>query len=233
MCDALHAILRRLTRNIGLLGSIGAGCMLAAGASAAPTPTLFRLTLAGTARATWTYTGAPSDDGSCETTETSEGTRTAKFRSAEVVVRIAGGRVLPTDLGGVAGTVSTVGSNSTERTCGGVGRATIADCVASKRSFVGAKVRVEGSREALAIGAIRNLRLRRAICPFEPPQVESRPVGPVPSPLRLPARTLTNGRIARLTLQASATRRTTFASPEAGQLDERSDWTLTFVRVQP
>ena len=95
---------------------------MAARASAAPAPTLFHLKVVGTAHQEWSFTAAPVAEGACRRTETSEGIREVKFRTKKpVTVRLEGGRVLPVVVGGIAGTVTLGGSNTTERICGGTG----------------------------------------------------------------------------------------------------------------
>src|SRR6266581_1378964 len=82
-----------------LLGLVGAACVVAAYASAAPAPTNFRLTIVGTARQEWTFSAAPVTSGDCRQTETSEGIRTVRFRTTvPATVRLAAGRVLPVDV---------------------------------------------------------------------------------------------------------------------------------------
>ena len=88
-----------LRRQLGLLGLLGVACVVAAQASAAPAPTLFRLTIVGTAHQEWSVTSAPVDTDGCRRTVTSEGTRTATFRTGTaVIVRVVAGRVLPVDV---------------------------------------------------------------------------------------------------------------------------------------
>ena len=225
--------LGRLARDTGLLGLLAASCVLAAGARAAPAPTLFRVTLVGTTTQQWTHTSAPVDDGVCRRTELSEGIRTARFRTSRpVVVRLLGGRVLPVDVRGIGGTVTLGGANMRNENCGGVGSSVIADCVETKRSFAGARARVAGPRPGvLNLGVVRNVRLRRSDCPREPVEVIQRALGPAPGPLRLPKAALNEQRLTRMTLRGSRTQRTVYVSPEEGRLEERSEWTLTFVRI--
>jgi hypothetical protein len=163
-----------------------------------------------------------------------EGIRTAKFRTRRpIVVRLLGGRVLPVDLRSLAGTVTLGGANTTDEDCAGIGSSVISDCAQTKRSFAGAGARIASPRPGvLALEAVRNVRLRASDCPREPVDVMRRPLGPAPGPLRLPKEALMEQRLTRLTLRGSRTQRKTYASPEEGRLEERAQWTLTFVRVK-
>jgi hypothetical protein len=223
-----------LARNIGLLGLLAATFVLAAGATATPAPTLFRVTVVGTAHQDWTYTAPPVKTGDCSRTEKSEGIRNATFRTTRpIVAGLSGGRVLTVDLRGIAGTVTLAGANTTEDACaGGTGTAKIADCVQSRRSFAGARVRLASpQRGIVAMGLIRNAALAMSACPTEPADVRRRPLGPAPGALRLPQAALTEQRISSMTLSGSRTQRKTYASPEAGRLVERVQWRVTFTRV--
>ena len=226
--------MRRLRRNAGLLGLLGLTCVAVASAAAAPAPTLFRVAIAGSAHQDWAYTAAPAQLGECSRKEMSEGIRDAKFATKRsVVVRLAGGRVLPVDVGGINGTVLLGGANTTEEQCGVTGTARIADCAQTRRSFANARVRISSPRPGvLTLTPIRNIRLRTSDCPTEPVDVTRRPLGPVPGPLKLPKAALMEQRVSSITLSGSRTQRKTFASPEAGRLEERAEWTLTFVRLK-
>ncbi len=222
-----------LQRNLGLLGLAGVACVVAAHASAAPTPTLFRLTIVGTVHQEWSFTAAPVATGNCRRTETSEGIRTARFRTrAPVVVRLAGGRVLPADVRGIAGTVTLGGANTTKDTCDGSTDHT-ADCAQTKRAFTGASVHAVSTRPGVVtLNRIANVRLATADCPLEPPDVRIHPLGPAPNLVRLPSEALTERRVARINLRVSRTQHKVYGSPERGTLDESAEWTLTFVRVK-
>jgi hypothetical protein len=208
-------------------------CGVAAHASAAPAPTLFRLTVVGTAHQEWSFTAAPVPDGACRRTETSEGIRDVKFRTKRpVIVRLSGGRVLPVVVGGITGTVTLGGANTTERTCGASGTRQIADCVQTKRSFAGATLSAASPRPGvLGLKNIAKVDLATADCPLEPADVIIRPLGPTPKLLRLPKAALTERRVARLTVGATRTQRKLYGAPESGHLDERSQWNLRFDRV--
>lgn len=223
-----------LWRKIGLLCLLAVPCGAAAHASASPAPTLFRLTIVGTARQEWSFTGAPEVSGDCRRTETSEGIRTATFRTrAPVIVRFAGGRVLPVDVRGILGKVTLGGANTTEETCtGGGGSSKIADCARTRRVFTGATVHAASPRPGVvAFKGIANVRLATAGCPREPADVRRRPLGPPLNLVRLPKVALMENRLARLTLRAIRNRRKVYGSPEQGRLVERVEWTLKFVRA--
>ena len=209
------------------------GCGVAARASAAPAPTLFHLKVVGTAHQEWSFTAAPVAEGACQRTETSEGIREVKFRTKKpVTVRLEGGRVLPVVVGGIAGTVTLGGANTTERICGGTGTTQTADCAQTKRSFAGATLRIASPRPGvLDLKTIAKVRLATADCPREPADVILRPLGPLPKLLRLPKAALTERRVARITVGATRTQRKRYGTPESGHLDERSQWSLRFDRA--
>jgi hypothetical protein len=163
-----------------------------------------------------------------------EGIRTGTFRTSRpILVRLLGGRVFATDARGIAGTVVLGGANTTEEKCGPTGTAKIADCVQTRRSFAAARVRISSPRRGVvALGSVRNVRLRRADCPTEPVDVLRRQLGPIPGPLNLPKVALMEQNVASITLSGSRSARKIYASPEAGRFEERAEWTLTFVRVK-
>jgi hypothetical protein len=208
-------------------------CSAAAHASAATTPTLFRLTIVGTAHQEWSVTAAPVVSGDCRRTETSEGIRTATFRTRKsVIVRVAGGRVLPVDVRGILGKVTLAGANTTEEVCGGVGSSKIADCAQTSRAFTGATVHAASPRPGfVAFKGVANVRLATADCPLEPADVRRRPLGPPLNLVRLPKEALMEQKLARINLRATRNRRKVYGSPEQGRLVERIEWTLKFVRV--
>ena len=220
-------------RNLGLLALIGVACVVATHATAAPAPTLFRLTIVGIAHQEWSFTAAPVESGDCRKTETSEGIRTASFRTrAPVVVRLLGGRVLAVDVRGISGTVTLGGVNTTEEICGDVSTGQTADCARTKRAFSRASVHAASLRPGVVtVSQITNVRLATADCPREPTEVRRRPLGPAPNLVRLPREALMERRVARINLRASRTLHTVYSSPEEGRLDESAEWTLTFVRV--
>lgn len=212
---------------------LAVACGGAAHASAAPAPTIFRLTVAGTAHEEWSFTAAPVTEGTCARTDTSEGIRDVTFRTTKpVAVRLAGGRVLPVVIRGLAGTVTLGGANTTERVCGTTGTTQTADCAQTKRSFTGATVRIVSPRPGvLALKSISRVRLAPADCPLEPVEVIARPLGPLLKVLRLPKAALKERRLARITVGATRTQRSAYAAPQSGQLDERSKWSFAFDRA--
>jgi hypothetical protein len=206
---------------------------MAAHASAAPAPTLFRLTIVGTGHEEWSFTAAPVQDGACRQTETSEGIRDVTFRTRKpVTVRLRGGRVLPVTVKGIGGTVTLGGANTIERVCGTTGTTQTADCAQTKRSFKGATIRAMSPRPGvLTLKGIANVRLAVADCPRELADVIKRPLGPLPNQLHLPKSALMERRLARITVGATRTQRSVYGAPQSGHLDERSRWNLRFDRV--
>lgn len=226
----------RLERDVPLLVVlIGIVCLMAASAAAAPAPAVFRLSISGTAHQEWDHTAAPTPAGDCMRTVRSEGIRDVRLHTARpALIRVAAARVLRVDVRRLSGTVSLSGANTISDACGTERRETIQDCVMTKRSFKGGSLGLL-SRKAGSITLLpaRNVHLRNVTCPREPADVAAAPLGPVPGPLRVSTATLANRRIARITLTASASRRRTYGAPEAGRIEQRSVWTLTFTRVQP
>jgi hypothetical protein len=206
---------------------------MAAHASAAPAPTLFRLKLTGSAHEEWSFTAAPVTEGDCRRTDTSDGIRDVTFRTKKPVrVRISGGRVLPVVIRGVVGTVTLGGANTTERICGPTGTTQTADCAQTKRAFTGATVRAASPRPGvLALKSIANVHLAKAECPLEPGDVTMRPLGPLPKLLRLPKSALRERKLARITVGVTRTQRSVYAAPQSGQLSERSRWNFRFERA--
>jgi len=223
-----------LRRQLGLLGLLGVACVVAAQASAAPAPTLFRLTIVGTAHQEWSVTSAPVDTDGCRRTVTSEGTRTATFRTGTaVIVRVVAGRVLPVDVHGILGKVTLVGANTTDEVCGGTPKSKTADCAPTTRAFTGGTVHAASSRPGIvAFNGIENVRLAAADCPLEPADVRRRPLGPPLNLVRLPKETLIEKKLAGVNLHATRTRRKVYGTPEQGHLVETVDWKIKFVRAQ-
>jgi hypothetical protein len=227
--------LGRLRRNLGLLCLVGIACSAAAHASAAPAPALFRLTIVGFAHQEWSVTAAPIVTGECRRTETSEGIRSATFRTrVPVTVRIAGGRLLPVVVRGIQGKVTLAGANTTKETCGEAGTSKIADCAQTMRAFTRATVHATSSRPGVVtFKGVANVRLATADCPVEPADVVRRPLGPPLNLVRLPKETLTGEKLASIKLSATRGRRKVYGSPQQGRLVERVEWTLKLVRVHP
>lgn len=214
---------------------MGSASVAAAGASAAARTDLFVLTLVGTASAEWDYTAAPTPENhECSKTERTEGLRSVRFRSRPTRVRIVDGRLVGVDLRGVRGTVTLGGAETTETTCPvGESSAEIRDCVTTRRSFTGAAVRLSSPAHGrLAFGAVRGVRLAPADCPDEIAAVRRAPAGLSPNPIRLPLDRLTDPQALRVITHVSVQRDVPFAAPEAGSLEQRASWTLTFDRVK-
>lgn len=232
MCNCVTKLIR-LRLHLGLLGLLSVACIVAAHATAAPTPTLFRLTIVGTAKQDWTYTAPPVAEGGCSRSAISEGIRRATFRSkAPTTVRLVGGRILPVSINGIKGVVTLSGANTTAETCGTVVTTKDADCAPTTRSFRGAAVRLASPKPGFAsITSVTNVRLAVATCPDEPADVRQRPLGPATKTLRLPSAVLAEKKLGSITLRSSRNQRTTYGSPEQGRLDESAQWTLRFVRV--
>jgi len=222
-----------LRRCIDPLLFLALTCGLAAHAAAAPTPTLFRLTVVGSAHDEWTFSVAPVTEGECRRTDTSEGVRDVTFRTKKPVpVRISGGRVLPVVIRGITGTVTLSGAKTTDRVCGTTGTTTTADCAQTTRSFMGATLQASSPMPGvLALKSVGNVHLATAGCPREPVDVTMRPLGPLPKLLRLPKAALTEQRLARITVGATRTQRSVYTPPQSGQLDERGQWSLRFDRA--
>ena len=231
MCDSGPLVCLR--RNLGLLCLLGLTCSAATHAAAAPAPTLFRLTIAGTAHQEWSVTAAPVTSGDCSRTEKSEGIRTVNFRTrVPVVVRVAGGRVLPVNVRGIQGQVTLGGANTTDEMCGGLGTSKIADCAQTKRAFTGATVHAASPRPGVVtFKGIANVRLATADCPREPADVRRRPLGPPLNLVRLPKETLMEKKLASISLRVTRNRRKAYGAPEQGRLVETVEWTLKFARV--
>lgn len=224
----------RLGRRSLLLALVGSTCVLASHASAAPAPTLFKLTIFGTAHQEWTYSAAPVTENGCTRTETSEGIRSASFRTGRpITVRILRGKVLPVTIGGIRGTVSLGGANTTDERCGAGGVTKTADCAPTRRAFSQARLKARSTRPGVvSVDPVANLRLRSSDCPVEPTAVIRRPLGPIPKLLGLPREVLREDKLARITVVSRPRQRTTFGSPERGRLEESAEWMLTFVRIR-
>ena len=200
--------------------------------SAAPGPALFRLSISGTAHAEWDHTTAPAQVGDCTRTVRSEGIRDVRFKTAKpAVIRAVNGRLSTVDVRRLTGTVVLAGANTTSDVCGPEGREVVADCVRTTRRFGTATIRAVGGPGSLALGVVRNARLRTSTCPRELADVARAPLGPVPGLLHVSTANLANERIVRITLTASKTRRVTYGPLEAGMLTHRSAWKLTLERV--
>jgi hypothetical protein len=149
-----------------------------------------------------------------------------------LTVRVLGGRVLPVVLRGILGKVTLAGANTTEEKCGEAGTSKIADCAQTTRAFARATVHAASSRPGVVtFKGVANVRLATADCPLEPADVRLRPLGPPLNLVQLPKETLTEQKLARISLSATRNRRKIYGSPQRGRLVESVAWTLKFVRV--
>ena len=223
-----------MARDAGVLVLTGVLCCTVASAAASPAPTLFRLTISGTATADFDYTTPPETSGDCQTSKRSEGRRTVRFRTRRpTVVRVVAGRVQPAAVRGIAGTVKLSGANTVNEVCPTGETPTSQPCASTTRTFGDAHTTLSSVKPgSLTLRPLR-VRLRRLQCPREPEEVGAAPLGPVPGPLHLSVAALAQERIARLTLTASAATHKNYAAPAKGMIVQRSHWTLTFERIRP
>jgi hypothetical protein len=150
-----------------------------------------------------------------------------------LTVRVLGGRVLPVVLRGIMGKVTLAGANTTEETCGEAGTSKIADCAQTTRAFARATVHAASPRPGVVtFKGVANVRLATADCPLEPADVRLRPLGPPLNLVQLPKETLTEQKLARISLSATRNRRKIYGSPQKGRLVESVAWTLKFIRVR-
>jgi hypothetical protein len=218
-----------VARNTSLL-TLAVLCALAARAGATPSPTLFRLTVSGTASASWDYTGPAVNRVDCSSSESSRGSRTVRFDSRPTRVRYTVGRIAAVTVRGVKGSLAVFGKNTENLTCAGVETHMPVACVDTTREFrSGHLVLFSPARAKVAVRAPGGMPARSQ-CPREPREVA--PLGPRPT-FRVPAALFERERVVRITLTASASQRKVYGDPEAGTLQQRSSWKLTFVRVQP
>jgi hypothetical protein len=188
------------------------------------------VTVSGTASASWDYTSAPTATGDCSSSQTSHGSRSVRFQSSRpTLVRYAEGRIAALTVRGLKGSIPIFGQNTANLTCAGVETHTPVACVDTTREFRSAHVVLfsPGRRKIATRGA--GGMPARSECPSEPRDVA--PLGP-PASFVVPTALFERERVARITLTASASRRKGYGDPEAGTLQQRSSWKLTFVRVQ-
>jgi hypothetical protein len=200
-------------------------CPLAAHAAAsAPTET-FLLSVSGTSTAVWDHTD-------CDSSLGSHGSRMASFRSSTpTVVRFVGDRVVPVDAHGIVGAVMLSGTNAAHAACSEDSAPTTQRCGRTTRRFANARVHVSTAGAGRIVVAAPRLLLRRGQCPREVADVVALPLGPPVGPLRISTHALADQRIRRITLNATASRRKSYGAAETGTLEQRSRWTLTFVRT--
>jgi hypothetical protein len=100
-----------------------------------------------------------------------------------------------------------------------------------RRAFTNARVTfASAAAGAITVRAARTT-LGPSRCPQEPKEVVALPLGLPPGPLHVAVATLTNPRIVRITLSASARRTKNYAAPERGFVQQRTMWTLTLTRT--
>jgi hypothetical protein len=149
-----------------------------------------------------------------------------------VLVRFVDGRLRPVGVGPLDGTAVLHGTNEVDTVCGATESHAPEFCRATTRTFRGLDASLHSpSRGTVSIALLR-LRLRPIECPREPDELRAAPLGRVPGPLRISTSSLASSRTTRISLTASATRAVTYGAPERGLLQQRSAWTLTFVRVR-
>ncbi len=199
-------------------------CPLAAHAApAAPTET-FLLSVSGTSSAVWDHTD-------CNASLGSHGSRAASFHSSgPTMVRFVGNRLVAVDAHRIAGAVTLSGTNAADAACSEDSAATTQRCGRTTRRFANAHVHVSAAGAGRIVVAAPRLVLRRGQCPREVADVVTLPLGPQVGPLQISTRALADRRISRITLSATASRRKSYGAAETGTLEQRSRWTLTFVR---
>ena len=208
-------------------------CAAGARASAAPAPVVFKLTVSGTSTAEWDHTGAPAVDGSCQVAVRSEAVRVVRLRSAKpTLVRFVDGKIRTVSLRNITGTVTLSGRNTVTENCGTTDvRTTEQACPKGTRRFKSGRTTLTSNGAGRVTVRTPRASLRRAECPREPADVAAMPLGPAPGVLQVATRTLANRRVGKITLTASRTRRKDYGDPEIGTLEQRSSWTITFVRT--
>jgi hypothetical protein len=203
-------------------------------AGAAGTPAHFELSIVATTHAEWDHTTAPVEANGCTMSQRSEGFLTVRFRTRRPVrVSFVDGRIVPADVGPLAGTATLDGTNTSNQVCGTSESHTPQTCPKSTRTFRGVKTHAASTKPgSITLGSLR-VRLRAVDCPREPVLVVRDPLGPVPGPLRVSTRTLSHPRYTRITLTASASRSVQYGPLEQGALHQGTSWRVTLVRVGP
>jgi hypothetical protein len=215
-----------------LLGVIGIVCLTASSADAAPAPDVFALTIRATVVADFDHTTAPLESGDCTTTSRAQGLQTVHFGTRRpVLVRFVSGRLQPVTARPLDGTAALMGTNEVDEVCPPSQTHSPEPCRRTTRTFRGARTTLRSSGPGrIAVGAIR-LSLRPVNCPREPDELRRAELAPVPGPVHISTRALTNGGATRITLTASARHTLTYGPVEAGVLQQRSKWTFTFLRT--
>jgi hypothetical protein len=190
---------------------------------------VFALTIRATTVATFDHTPAPATSGVCSTTERAEGFLTVHFGTRRpVLVRFVGGRLQTVTATPLDGTAVLHGTNLMEEACA-TGDPTFSTlyCRATTRTFRNARSTLRGPGPGTVTLTPVRIALRPIKCPHEPNELRRAILAPTPGPLRISP----SGRSGRLTLTGLAIRTRTYGSPEAGFLQQRSSWKLTFVRT--
>ena len=223
--------LGRLARDAGFLGVLGATSIAAAGADAAPGPEVFKLTIRVTAVVDFDHTSTPVDSAGCATTTQAHGFMTVHFGTRRpVLVRFAAGRAQPVVVRPLDGTAVLRGTNDLAAACASGTTHSPESCRPTIRRFQEAMTTLRSPRQgAIALGDVR-ASLRPIDCPREPDELRRAVLGRLPGPLSISTATLTAARTRRITLTASTTHTLTYNPPEAGFLQQRAKWTLTFER---
>jgi hypothetical protein len=191
---------------------------------AAPAPQFFALTIHATSVADFDHTD-------CNASFRAVGVRTVSFRTDRpTLVRFIGGRLRPVVVRGLRGAVNLSGTNTSNLVCGQEPNMP-ESCAQTIRAFTNARVTFTSAAAGSITVRAPRLTLRRGLCPQEPGEVTAFPLGPAPGPLHVPVATLTNPRIERITLSASARRTKNYAAPERGFVKQRTTWTLTLART--
>jgi hypothetical protein len=223
--------LGRLARDAGFLGVVGATSFASAGADAAPGPEVFKLTIRVTAVADFDHTSAPVESAGCATTTQAQGFMTVRFGTRRpVLIRFVAGRAQPVVVRPLDGTAVLRGTNDLAASCASGTTHSPQACRQTIRTFRDAQTTFSSPRPgAVALSAVR-VTLRPIDCPREPDELRRAVIGRLPSPLSISTATLTAARTKRITLTASAKHTFTYNPPEAGFLQQRAKWTLTFER---
>jgi hypothetical protein len=205
--------LGRLRRKLGLLCLVGIACSAAAHASAAPSPTLFRLTIVGTTHQEWSVTAAPVVTGECRR-ETS-GIRTATFRTSArhrvlmpLPVLVRGSRK-----------VTLAGANTTERRA--VWPADQDRRLCADHTSVYQGDRHAASTRAGVVTFKGQLRLATADCPRER-QTSWAGRSVAANLVRLP-KNANGAKTGSIKLSATPSRQKVYSSPQQGASSEASD----------
>jgi hypothetical protein len=190
---------------------------------------VFALTIRATTVATFDHTPAPATRGACTTTQRAEGFLRVHFGTRRpVLVRFVGGRLQTVTAAPLDGTAVLSGTNLVAETCATGDPAFSTEyCRTTIRTFRNAKSTLRGPRPGTVTVTPVLVALRPIKCPHEPNELRQAILAPTPGTLRIRP----NGRSSRVALTGSAIRTRTYGSPEAGFLQQRSSWKLTFVRT--